>query len=281
MQLKMDIELLRTFLEVKHTRHFGKAADNLYITQAAVSARIKQLESILGANLFFRHRNNLQLTATGERLIIHAETMLIAWERTKQDVALCAPRKPSFSLATTHNLWTVFIQPNLSVFSEHFTDVACRLEAHNQDVLLRRLLERSLDLALAYEPPKQSELSFKPAYPLELILVSSVPDIVAEQVFNQPYIYIDWGAAFNLAHARLYGNIPAPDFHTNMASVALDWLCSQHASCYLPRQLVQPLLRSTLFPVEKAEVIHKQVYWVFHTETDKQPLIEQFMKAFR
>ncbi|WP_082880488.1 MULTISPECIES: LysR family transcriptional regulator [unclassified Oleiphilus] len=39
----MDIELLRTFLEVKNTRHFGKAAENLYLTQAAVSARIKQL----------------------------------------------------------------------------------------------------------------------------------------------------------------------------------------------------------------------------------------------
>ncbi|WP_082881977.1 LysR family transcriptional regulator [Oleiphilus sp. HI0043] len=39
----MDIELLRTFLEVKNTRHFGKAAEHLYLTQAAVSARIKQL----------------------------------------------------------------------------------------------------------------------------------------------------------------------------------------------------------------------------------------------
>ena len=44
----MDIALLKTFLEVAKTRHFGRAAENLYITQAAVSARIKQMEEDLG-----------------------------------------------------------------------------------------------------------------------------------------------------------------------------------------------------------------------------------------
>ncbi|MFT7130916.1 MAG: DNA-binding transcriptional LysR family regulator [Gammaproteobacteria bacterium] len=37
----MDIELLKTFLEVQNTRRFGRVAENLYIMQAAVSARIK------------------------------------------------------------------------------------------------------------------------------------------------------------------------------------------------------------------------------------------------
>ncbi|MBT7408643.1 MAG: LysR family transcriptional regulator [Methylococcales bacterium] len=43
----MDISLLKTFLEVVKTRHFGHAADHLCITQSAVSARIKMIESLL------------------------------------------------------------------------------------------------------------------------------------------------------------------------------------------------------------------------------------------
>ena len=58
----MDTELLKTFLEVNRTRHFGKAAENLYLTQSAVSARIKLLEDLLGTPLFSRARNNVQLT---------------------------------------------------------------------------------------------------------------------------------------------------------------------------------------------------------------------------
>ena len=40
----MDIKVFKTFIAVAENRHFGKASEQLYITQAAVSARIKQLE---------------------------------------------------------------------------------------------------------------------------------------------------------------------------------------------------------------------------------------------
>ena len=65
----MDIDLLKTFVEVVRTRHFGKAAENLYLTQSAVSARIKQLEEYFNSALFVRNRNSLQLTAAGEKLL--------------------------------------------------------------------------------------------------------------------------------------------------------------------------------------------------------------------
>lgn len=62
----MDTELLKTFLEVSRTRHFGRAAEALYLTQSAVSFRIRQLENQLGVNLFTRHRNNIRLTTAGK-----------------------------------------------------------------------------------------------------------------------------------------------------------------------------------------------------------------------
>lgn len=66
----MDTELLKTFLEVSRTRHFGRAAEALYLTQSAVSFRIRQLENQLGVNLFTRHRNNIRLTTAGEKLLL-------------------------------------------------------------------------------------------------------------------------------------------------------------------------------------------------------------------
>jgi DNA-binding transcriptional LysR family regulator len=72
----MDTDLLRTFIEVSKTRHFGRAAENLYLTQSAVSFRIRQLEQQLGVSLFARHRNNIQLTQSGEHLLPYAETIL-------------------------------------------------------------------------------------------------------------------------------------------------------------------------------------------------------------
>ena len=83
----MDTDLLRTFIEVSKTRHFGRAAENLYLTQSAVSFRIRQLEQQLGVSLFARHRNNIQLTQSGEHLLPYAETILQTLGRAKQTLA--------------------------------------------------------------------------------------------------------------------------------------------------------------------------------------------------
>ncbi len=80
----MDSELLRTFLEVSKTRHFGRAAESLYLTQSAVSFRIRQLETQLGTSLFTRHRNNIRLTAAGERLVPYAESLMNTWLQAKK-----------------------------------------------------------------------------------------------------------------------------------------------------------------------------------------------------
>ncbi len=72
----MDTDLIKTLLEVSRTRHFVKVAENLHVTQAAVSARIRQLEEHLGASLFIRASINIQLTAAGERLISRARRYL-------------------------------------------------------------------------------------------------------------------------------------------------------------------------------------------------------------
>ena len=82
----MDSELLKTFLEVSRTRHFGKAAETLYLTQSAVSFRIRQLETQVGADLFTRHRNNIQLTEAGERLVPYAEKLMETWLLAKKEV---------------------------------------------------------------------------------------------------------------------------------------------------------------------------------------------------
>ncbi|MFC1681964.1 LysR family transcriptional regulator [Pseudomonadota bacterium] len=58
----MDIETFRTLLEVNRTRHFGKAAEELFITQSAVSARIKKLEENLGVTLLDRSRRDIHPT---------------------------------------------------------------------------------------------------------------------------------------------------------------------------------------------------------------------------
>lgn len=169
----MDTELLKTFLEVKSTRHFGRAAENLYLTQAAVSARIKQLEKSMGTSLFTRYRNNLQLTPSGERLVSHAESILVSWERAKTDVALKNKQDLVLSIGGTSGLWDLILQETLSEIHRQFPNLVLRAESHGQDVLIRLLMERTLDIAFVYEPAKLTDLVSVQVAQSELVLVTT------------------------------------------------------------------------------------------------------------
>jgi DNA-binding transcriptional LysR family regulator len=100
----VDTELLKTFLEVSRTRHFGRAAEALYLTQSAVSFRIRQLENQLGVNLFTRHRNNIRLTPAGEKLLPYAETLMNTWQAARKEVAHTS-RHNEFSIGASASLW--------------------------------------------------------------------------------------------------------------------------------------------------------------------------------
>ena len=105
----MDTDLLKTFLEVYKTRHFGKAAENLFLTQSAVSARIRQLENELGVKLFTRNKNNIQSKGAGQKLLIHAESILTTWNRVRLDVAIEDETKTLLVIGGVPSLWDIYI----------------------------------------------------------------------------------------------------------------------------------------------------------------------------
>ena len=65
----MDARSLACFLAVADTLHFGKAADRVFLSQPALSARIRALEDEIGTTLFERDRRRVVLTAAGEAFL--------------------------------------------------------------------------------------------------------------------------------------------------------------------------------------------------------------------
>ena len=69
--------------------------------QSAISARIRHLEDQVGAPLFTRDRNDIRLTAVGKRLLPHAESIVTAWHRARQEVTLGADMEQSLSVVSS------------------------------------------------------------------------------------------------------------------------------------------------------------------------------------
>ncbi|MEV0706536.1 LysR family transcriptional regulator [Nocardia aurea] len=82
----MDLDAVRTFVAVVETGQFQAAADDLRITQQAVSKRIAGLERELGVRLFARTARGAQPTVDGQALLPHARELLRAAERVRSAV---------------------------------------------------------------------------------------------------------------------------------------------------------------------------------------------------
>ena len=84
----MDIQLIRTFLEVITAGSFNEAAGRVNVTQSAVSLRVKRLEESLGQPLFLRSKSGIDLTPAGEQFERFARSLLKVWEEAKYSIAL-------------------------------------------------------------------------------------------------------------------------------------------------------------------------------------------------
>ena len=166
----MDIELLRTFLEVNRVRHFGQAAEALHVTQAAVSARIKQLETLLDVSLFDRTRRAVKLTPEGHRLRRHAERMLADWRKARQEVTAGGARH-QLSVSSSPRLWDILLQKWLIELRRQQAELAITTYSLGPDAVIRQLLDGVVDLAFLLDPPQLDVLQVREVATLRLTLV--------------------------------------------------------------------------------------------------------------
>ncbi len=83
----MTLTELQYIVAVAQERHFGRAAERVFVTQPALSLAIKKLEAELGATIFERRRSQIALTPLGERIVHQAQRVLEEADRTKQIAA--------------------------------------------------------------------------------------------------------------------------------------------------------------------------------------------------
>ncbi len=268
----MDSELLRTFLEVSRTRHFGRAAESLYLTQSAVSFRIRQLETQLGTSLFTRHRNNIRLTAAGERLVPYAESLMNTWLQAKKEISH-ASQHTELSIGATASLWESYLTNWLEVLYNQHDELRLEARVSTRQSLVKQLHSRELDLLIAIEPPKMDELESTIIGSIQLQLMASQKNIALTQ-YN--FIKLEWGADFHPKNEPALLQDDAPVMITTSAEITRQLLPVSLSAAFLPTHWLQhyPTLKTL-----SDNVITKPLYAIWLKKNDQQILINQLIKT--
>ncbi|AZQ84511.1 LysR family transcriptional regulator [Colwellia sp. Arc7-635] len=276
----MKFDLLTTFLEVSRTLHFRIASENLFITQSAVSARIKLLEDDLGVLLFDRSHKHLKLTREGHRLIKHANELLFMWQKTKHDVGIAEHDSMQLAIGSMMSIWDIVLQGWLQKIHRNLDGVSLFTNTYSPGELRKNVVSRAVDIAFLFEPPFVEDLVTEKVATVPLHLVTTDADY-AEGNDLEHYVMVDYGESVNTKHMREFQDAPPAKHFMSQPRIALNYILQAGGSAHLPRQMTfEHVAANKLFVVESAPVYNREIFAVYLAKSQKTEIIKQAIGLF-
>lgn len=262
--------MVKTFLEVVACDSFAGAANRLFVSQSAVSLRIKSLEAHLGRPVFKRSKTGITLTPAGHQFVRYANSFLQVWEEAKQQVAVPEKYEDVLVVAGEDGLWNRFLIRWLPQLAVHLPKIAFRAEVGRSDRLTRQMMEGTVDLAVMYSPSIRPGITVEPLFEDVMVMVSTDPETVG---VNEHYIYVDWGEAFSVFHKELFPDDDHSRMTFRLGNVTLNYLLNNNGSAFMPLRLVEPYVRTKkLFIVEELPRFHLPVHIAWRNDIAKEVL---------
>lgn len=171
---------LKSFESSARHLSFTKAADELFVTQAAVSHQIKLLEDFLGVRLFKRKNRSLELTELGKIYFTDVSKILnsLANATTK---LITQKNEPHLSISVPQTFGMQWLVPKLSEFNQQYPDIEVRLKGEDQDEVT---LNNEIDIAIYYGKGNWDGLQAEKLADANLLLLAS-PKLLQQQPVTQ------------------------------------------------------------------------------------------------
>lgn len=172
---RATLRQLKVFEAVARHGSYSRAAEELHLTQPAVSLQVKQLEHHAGLPLFEQLGRRIHLTAAGMELRAHALAILQQFRAADEALAaLKGLRGGKLSIAVI-SAGDYFFPRLLAVFCARHEGVKVELAVDNRAEVLKRLADNATDLAILLRPPASADMTAEPFAPQPQVIVAA-PD---------------------------------------------------------------------------------------------------------
>ncbi|MES9966943.1 MAG: LysR family transcriptional regulator [Sedimenticola sp.] len=209
--MHLTIRQLKVFEAVATHLSFTRAAEELYLSQPAVSMQIKQLEESIGLPLFEKLGKKIHLTDAGKELHHYGRSIfrqLDEMEEVLESMKGLNRGKLDIAVASTVNY---FAPRALGAFSKLYPGVTLSLEVTNRKSLMRMLDQNEKDLVLMGQPPKDLDLESEPFLENPLVIIAPPGHPLAgkkrvslEQIAEETFLMREEGSGTRLAMERFF-----------------------------------------------------------------------------
>ena len=220
--LHLTFRQLSVFEAVARLLSYSRAAEELHLSQPAVSMQIKQLEENVGLPLFEQLGKKTFLTEAGRELSHYSR--IIAQQLAEAESVLGELKglqrgKLKISVASTANY---FAPQLLAIFSQRFPTVSVSLDVTNRQALLAQLANNEMDMAVMGQPPEGLDLVAESFMENPLVVIAPVKHPLASakkiplaRLQSEIFLVREPGSGTRIAMERFFNQHGVP-FHAGM-----------------------------------------------------------------
>ena len=164
---------LKVFYTVAQTLNFNRAAEQLNISQPAVTKHIKELEQLYQTTLFDRSRKHIVLTKSGEVMLQHAHLIFEQYQKLEFDLNLLQNKTEGIlHIGASTTIAQYVIPAYLAHFHQRFPEIKIELTNANSLFIEQLLEEKKIELGIVEGAIHNTDLKYVPFLKDEIVLVT-------------------------------------------------------------------------------------------------------------
>ena len=284
---------LKVFHTVAKRLNFTKAAEELFITQPAVTKHIQELENRYKVKLFERNGTKIKLTVAGTLLVQYCEELFTVYRNLEFDLnTLANQHSGKLKIGASTTVAQYVLPPVLAAFREKFKSITIALTTDNTEKIEAALLNNEIDLGIIEGKSQKPVIKYTKFIKDEIVLVSGIANsrttkqtLLPEDLKNTPLLLREPGSGTLevIAHALKSFDIKIAQLNnemqlSNTESIKLYLL---HSSCmaFLSLHSISKELKNKEFQIIDVEGLNIERYFFFiQTQGQPEALSDLFIK---
>ncbi len=178
---------LQVFYTVAKRLSFTKAAEELCITQPAVTKHIQEIELHFKIKFFERNGTKIKLTPAGEIFLQYAEDVFSVYRKMEFEMNTLAERNSGkLKIGASTTVAQYVLPPILAAFHKRFKEIKVSLTISNTEQIEQYLENKQIDLGIIEGQSKKSSIKYTEFIKDEIVLVSGIEHPLAKKQYIYP-----------------------------------------------------------------------------------------------
>ncbi len=290
----MEIRHLKLIKEVAETKSLTKAKEALFLSQSALSHQLKEIESQLGTQLFYRVNKQLILTTAGKMVLGSAEKVLRELENTEKSIKkYISGDSGTLRLATQCYTCYHWLPSLMTNFKKDFPSVEIEIFHSNNESIEEQVLKGKIDLAVIYEPSEKAGLAYHELFRDEMVALAPRDHPWSKKEYLNPEDFADQSIiihSFPLESISLFSQVLIPNnvqpknvIQIQVVEAAIEMVKAGFGVKVMAKWIIEPFLKDhdiQLIPVTKRG-IHRTWFAVTLEQEDCPQYLQNFVNHLR